>query len=100
LPSHLPAVKFFQKQGVFVKPRKVLEKWVDAFNSGDAKAISGLYHEKAVNYQVPELPVEGKDRIEEMFATEFSRAKITCIVENIFEDAEYTLETSLGGSQG
>jgi len=74
-----------------MRPGKVVEKWVDAFNSGDAKAISAFYHENAVNYQVPELPVEGKGRIEEMFTTEFSRAKMTCIVENIFEDGEWAI---------
>ena len=73
-----------------MRPREVVEKWVAAFNSGDA-AASSFYHEHAVNYQVPELPVEGKAAIKEMFTAEFSRAKMTCLVENIFEEGEWAI---------
>ncbi len=72
-------------------PREVVEKWVVAFNAGDANAISGFYHEHAINYQVPEFPVEGRAAIKKMFAIEFSRAKMTCIVENIFEEGEWAI---------
>ena len=74
-----------------MKPRELIEKWVEAFNAGDVESISALYAEDAVNYQVPELPVEGKSAIREMFDLEFSRAKMTCIVENVFEDGDWAI---------
>ncbi len=63
--------------------------WVGAFNRGDATSIAELYSENAINHQVPESPVEGKEAIKEMFAREFSQAEMTCLVENILEDGEW-----------
>ncbi|MCK5879459.1 MAG: nuclear transport factor 2 family protein [Holophagae bacterium] len=74
-----------------MRPGKVVEKWVEAFNAGDANAISSFYHEDAINYQVPELPVKGKAAIRDMFEAEFARAKMTCIVEHIFEEGEWAI---------
>ena len=65
--------------------------WVKAFNSGDADAIAEFYSEDAINHQVAELPVEGKETIREMFSREFSQAEMTCLVENIFEDGEWAI---------
>lgn len=33
-----------------MRPKEVVERWVAAFNAGDAEAIAGLYHEDAVNH--------------------------------------------------
>lgn len=71
--------------------KKTVEMWVKAFNSGDADAITELYSEDAINHQVAELAVEGKEAIREMFSREFSLAEMTCLVENIFEDGEWAI---------
>ena len=71
--------------------KTTVEMWVKAFNSGDANAIAECYSEDAINHQVAELPVEGKEAIREMFLKEFSQAKMTCLVENTFEDGEWAI---------
>ncbi len=70
-------------------PKEILEKWVDAFNNNDADTISNFYSEDAINHQVAEEPVEGKENIKQFFIEAFSQAKMTCIVENIFQDGEW-----------
>ena len=74
-----------------MKPKEVIEKWIEAFNEGNADRISKLYHQDAVNHQVPVEPVKGIDAIREMFKTEFSTAEMHCIPENIFEDGEWAI---------
>ena len=71
--------------------KKLVEKWVKAFNSGDADALAAFYSENAVNHQVAESPVEGREAIRAMFEREFSQAEMTCQVENIFEDGEWAI---------
>ena len=72
-------------------PKAIVGQWVEAFNRADANAIAEFYAENAVNHQVAETPVTGKPAIREMFAQEFSRADMTCRVENIFEDGEWAM---------
>lgn len=72
-----------------MKPREVIEKWVETFNAGNAEKISEFYHDDAINHQVTHSPVVGKAAIREMFEREFSEADMTCIIENIFEDKEW-----------
>lgn len=72
-------------------PKDTVERWVEAFNRGDAESIAELYSRDAVNHQVAESPVNGKDNIESMFKREFSQAEMTCLVENIFEDGEWAI---------
>ena len=74
-----------------MKPKEVIEKWIEAFNKADVETISELYSEEAVNHQVAELPVEGKLAIKRMFEQEFAQAEMTCIVVNIFEDGEWAI---------
>ena len=74
-----------------MQPRKVVAKWVDAFNAGDAEAVSALYSDNAINHQVAESPIEGKNAIRQMFIREFSQAEMTCIVENLFEEGEWAI---------
>ena len=71
--------------------KSTVEMWVEAFNSGNADAIAEFYSEDAINHQVAEFPVEGKEAIREMFTREFSQAEMTCLVENIFEDGEWAI---------
>ena len=64
---------------------------MDAFNRHDVEEIVSLYHEDAINHQVAESPVVGKEAIRERFTREFSTADMTAIVENIFEDGQWAI---------
>jgi hypothetical protein len=74
-----------------MQPRERVVAWVDAFNRADAEALSAMYHEGAVNHQVAERPVEGREAIRRMFAEGFAAADMVCIVENLFEDGEWAI---------
>ena len=74
-----------------MRPRDVVKKWVEAFNKADAELIASFYHEDAINHQVANEPVIGKQAIRQMFADEFSKANMVCIIENIFEDGEWAI---------
>lgn len=74
-----------------MEPRDIVTAWVEAFNRGDAEALANFYAPDAVNHQVAEAPVEGRDAIRAMFAAEFARADMRCIVENIFQDGEWAI---------
>lgn len=68
-----------------MKPKELILKWVDAFNQADAAALAEFYTENAVNHQIVNAPVVGRDSIKQMFEQEFSNDKMTCLVEQIFE---------------
>ena len=40
-----------------MKPKEVLEKWIDCFNKADAYHIAELYATNAVNHQVANEPI-------------------------------------------
>ena len=48
-----------------MEPKKIVRAWVDAFNRGDADLLSRFYSEDAVNHQVAEEPVQGRENIRE-----------------------------------
>ncbi|MGK2911065.1 MAG: nuclear transport factor 2 family protein [Sphingobium sp.] len=66
-------------------PRQLVETWVERFNAGDAEGIAELYHSDAINHQVTQEPVRGRDAIRAMFVREFAQADMVCIVEAIHE---------------
>jgi len=72
-------------------PRELVRAWVEAFNRGDADALAAFYAEDAVNHQVAEAPVTGREAIRAMFAAGFAAAKMHCLVENLFEDGEWAI---------
>lgn len=74
-----------------MSPKDVVKRFVAAFNNADAETLANLYAEDAVNHQVAESPVSGREAIREMFINEFARAKMICIVENLFEDGEWAI---------
>lgn len=74
-----------------MKPRDVVEEWVEAFNRSDVETLAGLYAMDAVNHQAPETPIRGRSAIRSMFESEFERAEMTCIVENIFSDGDWAI---------
>lgn len=74
-----------------MQPKELVQKWVDAFNRADVDALADFYAEDAINHQVVTEPLVGKASIKQMFATEFGRAGMVCIVENIFQDGEWAM---------
>ncbi|KAA3614067.1 MAG: nuclear transport factor 2 family protein [Calditrichaeota bacterium] len=74
-----------------MRPKEIVQKWVEVFNSADARMITEFYADDAVNHQVTDSPVIGKAAIREMFEREFAQAKMVCIIENIFEDGDWAI---------
>jgi limonene-1,2-epoxide hydrolase len=72
-------------------PKAVVRAWVEAFNEADIEALVELYSADAVNHQVAEAPVEGREAIRRQFEREFAMAEMTCLVENLFEDGEWAI---------
>lgn len=74
-----------------MSPKQLVQEWVSRFNAADVESLVALYAEDATNHQVVMEPLLGRDAIEHMFRTEFGRAEMTCIPENIFEDGEWAI---------
>ena len=74
-----------------MRPREVVKAWVEAFNRADLDALTNFYRDDAINHQVAEQPVEGRDAIRQMFAAGFAAADMVCVVECIFEDGEWAI---------
>jgi len=74
-----------------MKPKEIVEQFVILFNNADSVGLSELYAEDAINHQVANEPVEGKENIKKMFEEEFSNVDMTCIIENIFEDGAWAI---------
>ena len=76
---------------IYMKPKEILTQWIIAFNKADVKTLIELYDEHAINHQVANEPVVGKEAIKHMFEEEFRTAEMVCIPENIFEDGEWAI---------
>lgn len=74
-----------------MKPKELVNKWVELFNKASADELAELYHDDAIDHQVNNKPINGKESIREMFKQEFALAEMVCIVENIFEDGEWAI---------
>lgn len=74
-----------------MKPKQLIEKWVRAFNNADVNTLVSYYADNAINHQVVNDPVVGKEAIRKMFTNEFAQAKMVCNIENIFEDGEWAI---------
>jgi len=74
-----------------LSPRALVREWVAAFNRADADALAAFYAEDAVNHQVAEEPVVGREAIRAMFAAGFAAAEMVCLVENLFEEGEWAM---------
>lgn len=74
-----------------MKPKELVKKWVEIFNTGDADLLAALYHENAINHQVANEPVIGRTAIHEMFKREFGSANMVCLVEQLFENGEWAI---------
>jgi steroid delta-isomerase-like uncharacterized protein len=73
-------------------PKQAANQWLAAFNTHDAAAAAVLYHEDAINLQIPMgEPVRGREEIINALVRLFrafpdSRAE----AESVFEDGEWT----------
>lgn len=56
---------------IYMTPKEILCQWVDAFNNADVEIISELYDDNAINHQVANEPVIGKEAIKKMFEQDF-----------------------------
>ena len=74
-----------------MSPKQVVQAWVDAFNRADVDTLASLYTEDAINHQVANEPVAGRQSIRAMFADEFANASMVCIPEHIFQDGEWAI---------
>ena len=70
-------------------PKQLIKTWVDLFNKADADALAEMYHDDAINHQVANEPVVGKEAIRVMFRKEFAVTDMVCIIENILEDGDW-----------
>ncbi len=68
-----------------MSPREIVERWVERFNAADVDGLVELYQPDAVNHQVVQEPIEGRNAIRAMFEREFATADMTCIVEAVHE---------------
>ena len=72
-------------------PSDLVREWVRRFNAADIDGLGALYAEDAVNHQVVTDPLHGREAITAMFRTEFGRATMVCLVEQLFEDGEWAI---------
>ena len=73
-----------------MNPKKVVHRWVEAFNRQDVDALTSLYAADAVNFQVAFEPVHGKHAIRQMFDEAFtSFPDMGFEVENLIEDGDW-----------
>lgn len=74
-----------------MNPRRRVQAWVEAFNRADVDALTAMYADDAINHQVANEPVIGREAIQAMFAEGFAQAEMVCIPENIFEDGDWAI---------
>jgi steroid delta-isomerase-like uncharacterized protein len=81
-------------------PKEVVRAFHRAFVSRDLDALMALYADEAVNHQVAEEPLRGKEAIRRGFE-EFFRAfpGETTEVSNLFEDGEWGIWEWRGGAR-
>ena len=73
------------------RPTEVVKSWIDAFNKADVERLANLYHENAIDDEVANALVDGREAIRQMFATQFANTQMICTPENIFEDGEWAI---------
>ncbi len=70
-------------------PMRLVREWIERFNRADIDGLAELYADDAVNDQVVfSQPLQGREEIRAMFTLEFSRAKMVCLEERIYEDGD------------
>lgn len=74
-----------------MQPTELVREWVRRFNLGDIDGLAALYAEDAVNHQVVTEPLVGRLAIRGLFAAEFARATMTCLIEQVLGDGEWAI---------
>lgn len=72
-------------------PKELVKEWIRRFNAADAEGLASLYAPDAINHQVVMEPLHGREAIHRMFQTEFGRAKMVCIEENLLECGDWAV---------
>lgn len=62
-----------------VRPKELVQAWVEAFNRAYVDALAAFYSETVVNHQVAENPVEGREAIRIVFESGFAKAEMVCL---------------------
>jgi limonene-1,2-epoxide hydrolase len=62
-----------------MSPKQIVLQWIEAFNTADVPALGSLYAPDAVNHQMPNECIEGREAIMTMFRQEFAQANMVCI---------------------
>jgi limonene-1,2-epoxide hydrolase len=75
-------------KGPIMTPRQVVELWVDRFNAGDAAGLAARYQDDAINHQVTQELVRGREAIRATFERDFKTAEMVCIPDAIHEAGE------------
>ncbi|MFB0565549.1 MAG: ester cyclase [Candidatus Aminicenantaceae bacterium] len=73
-------------------PKEVVIRWAELFNCQDAEGLKELYAPDAINFQVPEKPLNGKDAIYRSFKEFFQAFPDSGFkTVNLFEDDEWAI---------
>ena len=80
-----------------MKPKQLLQIWVERFNQYDYEGLSEMYSDTAINHQTPLGIVKGKENLKQFFKEDFALAKSEFVlVEDInirdaclFEESKY-----------
>lgn len=65
--------------------KDIAMEWLRCYNQGDAKALSGFYHENAVNDRVADVALKGRDAIEQRYTDEFAVLRMQVSPEKVYE---------------
>ena len=71
--------------------KEIVEQFVERFNAADPDGLAELYSEDAINHQITQEPVAGREAIRAMFQSEFAEAKMVCLVEQIHEAGDVAI---------
>jgi limonene-1,2-epoxide hydrolase len=70
---------------------RFIENWVALFNNKNTDALAELYSPDAINHQVANETIVGKENIHTMFTREFAQAEMVCLIEKIYSDGEWAI---------
>jgi len=70
-------------------PTEVHAEWMKHFLAQNADALAELYWEDAINWQVAEAPVRGREAIREMFRAGFAAFEMKFEVENLLAEGAW-----------
>jgi NAD(P)H-dependent FMN reductase len=77
-----------------VRPAVLVSAWVEAWNRGDAQALSLFYAPHAVNHGMAESAVSGREAIRDQLGAELAVAdagKLARTIDRVFEDGDWAI---------